>query len=150
MFETTPVFESNYRSTAKINVNQGGTSSSKTYSIMQLLFYKAVYEPGKVITVTGESIPNLKKGAYRDSETIYTRSKYLQSQISFWTKSDRIIYFKNGSLIEFVSNLNEQSAKNGKRDYLFCNEANGISWLIFFQLAISVLYSITVLIFSVY
>ena len=136
MFETSPVFEANFNSKAKINVNQGGTSSSKTYSLMQLLFYKAVYEPRAVITITGESIPNLKKGAYRDTETIYTRSKYLQSQISFWNKSDRIIYFKNGSLIEFVSNLNEQSAKNGKRDYLFCNEANGISWLIFFQLAI--------------
>ena len=136
MFETSPVFEANFNSKAKINVNQGGTSSSKTYSLMQLLFYKAVYEPRAVITITGESIPNLKKGAYRDTETIYTRSKYLQSQISFWNKTDRIIYFRNGSIIEFVSNLNEQSAKNGKRDYLFCNEANGISWLIFFQLAI--------------
>lgn len=136
MFQTTPVFQANFLSKAKLNVNQGGTSSSKTYSIMQLLCYKAVYEPRMVITVTGESIPNLKKGAYRDTETIYSRSKYLQSQILSWNKTDRIIYFKNGSIIEFVSNLNEQSAKNGKRDYLFCNEANGISYQIFFQLAI--------------
>lgn len=136
MFNTTPVFEANFNSTAKININQGGTSSSKTYSIMQLLFYKAINEHGCVITVTGESIPNLKKGAYRDAEVIYGNNKYVQSRIEAWNKSERLIYFKNGSIIEFTSNLTEQSAKNGKRDYLFCNEANGIGWLIFFQLAI--------------
>ncbi len=136
MFNTTPVFEVNYNTQAKITINQGGTSSSKTYSIMQLLCLKAVFEKNKVITVTGESIPNLKKGAYRDTETIYASNEYLRSQIKFWNKSDRIIYFKSGSIIEFVSNLSEQSAKNGKRDYLFCNEANGITWPIFFQLAI--------------
>lgn len=136
MFDTTPVFKANYESPAKININQGGTSSSKTYSIVQLLYIKAVYEPNMVITVTGESIPNLKKGAYRDAENIYDKNEFLRSKIEFWNKTDRIIYFKSGSIIEFVSNLTEQSAKNGKRDYLFCNEANGISWPIFFQLAI--------------
>lgn len=103
---------------------------------MQLLFLKAITERNVVITVTGESIPNLKKGAYRDAESILGRSNVLQHYIRFWNKTDRIIYFKNGSLIEFVSNLTEQSAKNGKRQYLFVNEANGITWPIFFQLAI--------------
>jgi phage terminase large subunit len=66
-----------------------------------------------------ESLPNLRKGAYRDAETIFADNKYLQSQLKFWNKTERIIYFKNGSLIEFVSFENEQSAKNGKRNYLF-------------------------------
>lgn len=136
MFDCTPVFHANSQSAAKIVINQGGTSSSKTYSIVQLLFYKAIKEAGVVITITGESIPNLKKGAYRDAETIYSNTKELAYYVNSWNKSERIIYFKNGSIIEFVSNLDEQSAKNGKRDYLFVNEANGISYLIFFQLAI--------------
>lgn len=136
MFDVTDVFYANYNSVTKVTVNQGGTSSSKTYSICQLLFLKAINEAGMIITITGESIPNLKKGAYRDCEIIYSRTKELANYISFWNKSDRIIYFKNGSLIEFVSNLDEQSAKNGKRDYLFVNEANGIDYAIFFQLAI--------------
>ncbi len=136
MFATSPVFEANANSQAKININQGGTSSSKTYSIVQLLYRLAVYQQKTVITITGESIPNLKKGAYRDAEIIFDKSPFIQSQVDRWNKTDRIIYFKNGSLIEFVSNLTEQSAKNGKRDYLFCNEAQGISWSIFFQLAI--------------
>lgn len=136
MFNATPVFHANNTSKAKIKINQGGTSSSKTYSIVQLLFDRAIRNTGFVITITGESIPNLKKGAYRDAETIYSRAPELKHYVEFWNKSERIIYFKNGSLIEFVSNLDEQSAKNGKRDILFVNEANGISWPIFFQMAI--------------
>lgn len=136
MFQCTPVFHANNISKAKIKINQGGTSSSKTYSIMQLLFDRAIRHRGFVITVTGESIPNLKKGAYRDAETIHSNSPALKQYITFWNKSERIIYFKNGSLIEFVSNLDEQSAKNGKRDILFVNEGQGVSWPIFFQMAI--------------
>lgn len=103
---------------------------------MQLLYYKAVNEPKSIITIAGESLPNLRKGAYRDAEIIFSDNKYLQSQLKFWNKTERIIYFKNGSLIEFVSFENEQSAKNGKRSYLFVNEANGISYQIYWQLAI--------------
>jgi phage terminase large subunit len=138
-FQCTDVFHANYTAAAQgydCMINQGGTSSSKTYSIMQLLFLKAITEPNVIITVTGESIPNLKKGAYRDAEIIYGKSAALPMHVRFWHKGDRTIYFKNGSIMEFTSNLTEQSAKNGKRQYLFVNEANGISWAIFFQLAI--------------
>lgn len=136
MFECTPVYLANYQATEKIVVNQGGTSSSKTYSIVQRLFDKAINESRCVITIVGESIPNLKKGAYRDAETIYYDNKYLSNFVIQWNKTDRIIYFTNGSIMEFTSYESEQSAKNGKRDYLFVNEANGISWQIYWQLAI--------------
>lgn len=136
MFECTPVFHANRSSKAKIKINQGGTSSSKTYSIMQLLFLLCIENPGCVTTVTGESIPNLKKGAYRDAETIFSRSLALRQYIRSWNKSERIIFFKNGAIMEFISNLDEQTAKNGKRDFLFVNEAQGVAWPIFFQLAI--------------
>lgn len=135
MFKCTAVFQANYYATEKVLINQGGTSSSKTFSIMQILFLRAI-EKKRTITVTGESLPNLRKGAYRDAETIYSITKELQKHVVSWNKTDRIILFKNGSLIEFVSNLDEQSAKNGKRDILFANEGNGISWPIFWQLAI--------------
>lgn len=136
MFDCTPVFYENYKCTDKVIINQGGTSSSKTYSIMQLLFYRAIEQPRIIITVAGESIPNLKKGAYRDAETIYYNSEHLKHYVEFWNKTDRIIYFTNGSIIEFASYESEQSAKNGKRDYLFINEANGIPYQIYWQLAI--------------
>lgn len=136
MFDTTVVFQANAASKADIVINQGGTSSSKTYSIMQLLFLKCCFEKRIIVTVTGESIPNLKKGAYRDAETIYAHNPWLKQFIVSWNKSDRTIVFKNGSIMEFTSNMDEQSAKNGKRNYLFVNEANGITWAVFLQLAL--------------
>src|SRR5688572_4966105 len=103
---------------------------------MQLAYLRTVQIPKLVITITGESLPNLRKGIYRDAEAIFSKSPYLQRQVINWNKTDRIINFKNGSLIEFISNLDEQSAKAGKRDILIVDEAQGVSWPIFFTLAI--------------
>ena len=114
-----------------LSVNRGGTSSGKTYSIMQVLALKAYQEPNVIITVVGQDIPNLKKGAIRDLQTIISSSEFIQSTIKYYNKTDRILHFKNGSIIEFNSYENEQDAKNGKRDYSFFNEANGISFEIF-------------------
>lgn len=136
MFDCTPVYLENINAPEKVVINQGGTASSKTYSIVQLLFTKAIQEPRLVITIAGESIPNLKKGAYRDAETIYYNTPHMHQYVEAWNKTDRVIYFTNGSLIEFTSYENEQSAKNGKRDYLFINEANGVSYQIYWQLSI--------------
>lgn len=136
MFDCTAVFQAIESCKAKVIVEQGGTSSSKSYSTMQLAYLRAIQVPKLVITVTGESLPNLRKGIYRDAEAIYSKSKYIQQQVINWNKTDRIINFKNGSLIEFISNLDEQSAKAGKRDILIVDEAQGVSWPIFFTLAI--------------
>lgn len=136
MFNTTCVFQEIKNSQAKVIVLQGGTSSSKTISALQENIVYAIYNKSKVVTITGESIPNLKKGAYRDTEWLYSISPFFRSQVEFWNKSDRIIYFKNGSIIEFISNQTEQGAKAGKRDRLFADECNGLTWAIFFQMAI--------------
>ena len=117
-------------------VNQGGTSSGKTYSIMQLLFMIGISEPHSVITVVGQDIPNLKKGAYRDAKHILDGSVLLQQWWPSINEGERIIKCANGSLIEFTSFKDAQDAKNGKRDYLFLNEANGIPYEIYWQLAI--------------
>ncbi len=117
-------------------INQGGTSSGKTVSIMQLLFDIATSTEGQLITIVGESIPNLKKGAYRDAENLCGWYPDYMNYITSWNRSDRIITFTSGTKIEFISCETEQSAKNGKRDILFVNEANGIVFPIFWQLAI--------------
>ena len=80
-------------------------------------------------------MPNLKVGAMRDTETIFSDSEWLQGFFT-WNRSDYTIKGQNGSLIEFKSYDGEQDAKNGKRDYLFINEANGITYGIYWQLAI--------------
>jgi phage terminase large subunit len=145
MFNTSPVWHKNYESDADINVNQGGTDSGKTYAIMQLLFWWAITLPAPlvdpIITVVGESVPNLKKGAYRTAESIYATTPGVADYVKDWNKTDRTIQFINqrnprfpGWKMEFISCENEQVARNGKRQFLFVNEAQGISYSIFWQL----------------
>lgn len=102
---------------------------------MQRLISIAVNEPAVIITVAGQDLPNLKVGAMRDTEAIFAGSEWLQSFFQ-WNRSDYTIKGQNGSLIEFKSYDGEQDAKNGKRDYLFINEANGIPYGIYWQLSI--------------
>ena len=136
-FQTTILFDKNLHSTKKKNVNQGGTSSAKTYSILQVLFVIATQDHGCVITVAGQDIPNLKKGAIRDAKKIVASSPALQAQIrGSFNQTDRIYTFNNGSIIEFTSYDDSQDAKSGKRDYLFVNEANGIPYEVYFELSI--------------
>jgi phage terminase large subunit len=127
IFKTTDVFKANYDAKTDIVINQGGTSSGKTYSIVQCLFLHAIEDDNQVITVVGQDIPNLKVGAIRDAQTIIDGSEILQSFIVEYNKSDRIYTFINGSIIEFKSYDDWQDAKSGKRDYLFLNEANGVA-----------------------
>ena len=78
MFEISPLFVANKEAKERTIVNQGGTSSGKTYSLMQVLFLIGIEEPRSVITVVGQDVPNLKKGAYRDATTIRNESDVLQ------------------------------------------------------------------------
>lgn len=134
--QVTPLYDYNYDAKERVVVNQGGTSSGKTYSIMQVLFVLGMENPGSIITVVGQDIPNLKKGAYRDAKTIRNSSPELLAAYPNLNEGERIFTCLNGSLIEFCSFKDAQDAKNGKRDYLFINEANGIPYDIYWQLAI--------------
>jgi phage terminase large subunit len=135
MFQTSVIFERNYNSIAEVIVNQGGTSSGKTYSILQVLCLKAIEQPDQVISVVGQDVPNLKSGALRDMQSIVASSTDIQSWIKSYNASDRIYTFHNGSIMEFKSYQDSQDAKSGKRDYFFLNEANGISFEIYSELA---------------
>ena len=130
------LYDLNINSDKRVLVNQGGTSSGKTYSIMQVLFELGYEEPNSIITVVGQDIPNLKVGAYRDAKTIMNSNDFVTDFYPTINEGERIIKCKNGSIIEFKSYADAQDAKSGKRDYLFVNEANGISYDIYWQLAI--------------
>jgi phage terminase large subunit len=130
------LFKQNYYSNAHIIINQGGTSSGKTYAIEQVLFCLACESEKQVITIVGQDIPNLKSGALRDAMSIYYSSEALQAMVKSYNKTDRIFEFTNGTIMEFKSYDNGQDAKSGKRDYLFVNEANGVDWEIYAELAL--------------
>lgn len=136
MINGSPLYLANYQATEEIVINQGGSSSGKTYSILQVLFSKWANEPNIVITVVGQDIPNLKAGALRDALNIWGSSLELQGFTANYNKSDRIFESKVGSIMEFKSYKDSQDAKSGKRDYLFVNEANGIPFEVYNELAL--------------
>jgi phage terminase large subunit len=136
MFKTTDVFLSNRNAETDIIINQGGTSSGKTYSILQNLFLHAIENDRCIITVAGQDIPNLKVGPIRDAQNIIEQTEGLSNYILEYNKSDRVFTFVNGSIIEFKSYDDSQDAKQGKRDYLFLNEANGVDKVIWDELYI--------------
>jgi len=130
------LFEQNYLSAAHVVINQGGTSSGKTFAIEQVLFCIACSTNKLVITIVGQDIPNLKAGALRDALNIYSLSAAIQAMVKSFNKTDRVFEFNNGTTMEFKSYDNSQDAKSGKRDYLFVNEANGVDWGIYTELAL--------------
>ena len=135
--EVTPVFHWNYEAAQDARfryiINQGGSSSSKTYSTLQVLCFVAMRRPGTVITVTAETLPALRKGAIRDFDRIILGQPF-RGWLEKHNKSSHTYGFTNGSVIEFVAFPTEDAATHGKRDFLFINEANHVPYGIAKQL----------------
>ena len=131
--KTSEIFERNYNAPTKIVVNQGGTRSGKTYSLLQLIIVLALSEKGKVFTIVRKSLPSLKMTAMRDFIEILTNMNLYDEK--YHNKSEHI-YRLNGNIIEFVSLDQPQKKRGARRHYLFCNEANELTWEDFFQLLV--------------
>ena len=135
-FKVSPLFEANYSSNRPMVINQGGTSSGKTYSIIQVLCAILASEPNKVATVVGRDLPNLKVGAIRDFKEIWNNTPYFDAVITRYNGTDNIAHFYNGSKLEFKSFQDPHDARGSRRHYLFINEANGIPYEVADQLMI--------------
>ena len=123
--KTTNVFNKAYKSNTRITCLQGGTRSSKTYSLCQLFIIKALQEPGKVFTICRKTLPALKGTAYRDVISIL---KELEIYSEEYHNKSELSYTLNNSLLEFISIDQSQKIRGRKRDYLWCNEANEFAY----------------------
>ena len=132
--EATPVFEQNYSAwnnpQFKTIINQGGSRSSKTYSIVQVLIIIALTKPNTQISIVRKSFPSLRGSVMRDwKEIMHALDVYEDKNHQ---KTEYIYNFPNGSTIEFFSLDDAQKVRGRKRDILYCNEANEIdleSWV---------------------
>lgn len=113
--------------TARKKVIQGGTSASKTYSIIPILIDYATKNPRHLITVVAESIPAVRNGAVKIfQDVMYDTNRWIQDH---WRSNPMEYKFSNGATIQFTSFDNAGKAKAaGKRDILFLNEANHINF----------------------
>ena len=113
-------------------VIQGGASASKTFSIMILLVGYAESYPNSLITVAGMTYNHLATGTMRDLKKILQETNRWKPEN--FNKSSKIYTFDNGSQIEFLS-VDNMTARGPRRDVLFVNEANGVPYETFDQLA---------------
>lgn len=134
--KVTHVFTANakaYKQGYPVICNEGGSRSSKSYSIVQLLVQIATNEPGKRISIVSHSLPHIKRGAYRDLRTIMEGWGIWDDDMFSFT--DFVYRFDNGSYIELFGLEDEGKARGPGRDILFVNEANLIRKVLYDQLA---------------
>lgn len=118
----------------RVRIVQGGTSSSKTYTIIPMLMTYAIDTPKQVISIVSESIPHLRRGAMRDFINIMQDTgNYRDAR---WNKTNLTYEFSNGSIIEFFSADQPDRLRGSRRDVLFVNECNNIDFESYHQLAI--------------
>lgn len=113
-----------------IRVVQGGTSAGKTYSILLYLIYYSL-QRNELISIVAESVPVLKRGAYKDFIDILVKLNLYDE--SKHNKTDRI-YHLNKSTFEFFGADDHSKLRGSRRDILFINECNNVSFDAFQEL----------------
>lgn len=118
----------------RLKVLQGGSSAGKTIAVLLILIDRAQCEKGKLFSVVSETLPHLKKGAIRDFLNIMEGHGYYQD--NNWNRTDFIYTFETGTRLEFFSADSPDKVRGPRREVLFINEANNISYETYTQLAI--------------
>lgn len=118
----------------RVRIVQGGTSSSKTFSILPLLIDYATRVSRSEISVVSESVPHLKRGVIRDFKKIMLWSNNWKEES--YNRSSMTYNFVNGSWIEFFSADNPSKLRGSRRHILFINECNNVDFESYQQLAI--------------
>lgn len=112
----------------------GGTSASKTYSILMILIDYAQSNRNKKIDIMSESYPHLEDGAIKDFKGIMIDREYWKDDR--WNETKHVYTFETGCVIKFISVDKLGKAHGPRRDVLFINEANNIPHNIYDQLEV--------------
>lgn len=134
--KVTPVFKKNYRALNEPNlrfiVNRGGSRSSKTYSILQLLIWYALNTPNATISICRKTGPALYATVYRDFVDI-CEDLNIMEQLEV-NKTRGLFKFNNGTIVQFFSVDESQKLRGRKHSVVYINEANEINAEEFLQL----------------
>ena len=133
---STVIFEKNWSALQKKEVrfviNEGGSRSSKTYSLCQMVIVYCLQNPNKVVSIIRKTFPALRATVMRDFlEILKDLDIYEKTNHNM---SENIYRFPNGSIVEFFSVDDEQKIRGRKRDIAWCNEANELFYDDFTQL----------------
>lgn len=133
-FKDTPATQKIFQLTKRIRAVCGGTSASKTISIIVWLIDYAQSNKNKKIDIMSESYPHLEDGAIKDFKAIMIDHNYWDD--GRWNESKHVYTFETGSVIKFISVDKLGKAHGPRRDALFINEANNIDYHIYDQLEV--------------
>lgn len=121
--------------TKRIRALQGGTSASKTISILQILIHSSQTDnTPRITSIVSESLPHLRKGAMRDFLNIMQSHDYYDD--NRWNKTDSIYTFESGSIVEFFGADQPAKVRGPRRDRLYMNECNNMAFETFEQLEV--------------
>lgn len=115
--------------------SRGGTRSSKTWSMLQLLYMICRQsEKPLLISCVTDTLPAVKRGMYRDFRRMLIDEKLWNEKCI--NKSDLIYSFSNGSQIEFFGCEDAAKVFGNARDILFVNEAQRVPFEAFRQMTV--------------
>jgi phage terminase large subunit len=124
--KTSDIYFKNRDAVTRYVFNEGGTRSTKTYSINQVAYTLAGESPTPIIfSIVSETMPHLRKGAMRDFFGFLKKNSLYNEKDH--NKSENI-YHINNSLIEFFSVDTPGRVHGPERDYLFVNELQYIDY----------------------
>jgi phage terminase large subunit len=124
--QATKIFEKNWNALqddgVRFIINEGGSRSSKTYSLCQMIIIYCLENKGVIVSIIRKTFPALRATVMRDfMEILKDLNIYSNEQHN---KSEHIYTFPNGSIVEFFSVDDEQKIRGRKRSLCWCNEAN--------------------------
>lgn len=126
----TGVFAKNFDALNKKDIrfiiNQGGTRSSKTYSLIQMVIVYALQNKNKIISVVRKSFPPLRKSVMREFFKVLQEMGIYEE--SMHRKMDNTYTFTTGTMVEFFSVDDPQKVRGQARDVLWANEANELTF----------------------
>ena len=134
MYQATTALKKVTALNKRIRFVSGGTSASKSISILLWLINYAQSNQNKVISVVSETYPHLKRGVMRDFLSIMSEHGYYDDKR--WNRTDSIYMFETGSIIEFFSADQPGKVRGPRRDVLFINEGNNIAYEVYTQLEV--------------
>ena len=134
MFKRTTSINKILSLNGRIKIIQGGTSAGKTFGILPILIDKCAKEKGLEVSVVAETIPHLRRGALKDFLKIMRwTNRYFDDRFN---KTLLRYEFANGSSMEFFSADDASKLRGARRDILYINECNNVTFEAYNELSI--------------
>lgn len=134
LFQDTTATKKIFSLDKRIRAVAGGTSASKTISILVWIinYAQIKHASPKLISIVSESYPHLEGGAMRDFTNIMKAHGYWKEEL--WHGTKHIYTTEAGNEIQFTSMDTYGKAHGPRRDILYVNECNNLDFKIVDQL----------------